>query len=254
MYKEHADSLQRVAVLAGGFRGWEASGLPVTSLATTVHEAMKADAFALKQGVEFVQHQTSVLDKEKPQREKAAQDVNEYENLQQDLQETTVCLPMLEPANLPVTDSVDVLSLGAMESVQPDAAHQLLKGGDCVLVDVRDEDRAAGLIQGSMHVPAVDVVPFPDKVPDLVRRLAEYACVLFTCQYSRHRAPQCAKWYRDHADPAQRVGVLSGGFRGWEAQGLPIVREAKTHAEAQAADSIAIQHGEQFVKQASDLA
>jgi len=118
----------------------------------------------------------------------------------------------------------------------------------CMLVDVRGEDRAAGLIDGAVYEPAIDTVPFTSKVPDLVNRWRGESLVIFTCQYSAHRAPQCANWYREKADPQQRVAVLTGGFRGWEAQGLPVKALATSAMEAQAADKFAREQGAQFVR------
>merc|ERR1712008_302490 len=71
--------------------------------------------------------------------------------------------------------------------------------------------------------------------------------VIFTCQYSAHRAPQCANWYREKTDHRQRVAVLSGGFRGWEATGLPVKSLADTHG-AKLADEVAVNLGTKFVE------
>lgn len=48
------------------------------------------------------------------------------------------------------------------------------------------------------------------------------------------------------ASPQQRVAILSGGFRGWEAQGLPV----KPHSDESCADAdeVAMQLGTQFVQ------
>merc|ERR1719362_2116580 len=83
------------------------------------------------------------------------------------------------------------------------------------------------------------------KVPKLVQKWADQSLVVFTCQYSAHRAPQCANWYRQKANPRQRVAILSGGFRGWEALGLPVQSLAAPDA-AHAADETAKLLGSQF--------
>eukprot|EP00435_Cladocopium_sp_Y103_P022699 s2476_g5.t1 len=44
----------------------------------------------------------------------------------------------------------------------------------------------------------------------------------FFCQYSAHRAPSVANFYRKSCPSKQRVMVVEGGFRGWEAHHLPI--------------------------------
>ena len=41
--------------------------------------------------------------------------------------------------------------------------------------------------------------------------------VAFFCQYSAHRAPTVANHYSETCSPTQRVVVMEGGFRGWEA-------------------------------------
>jgi len=132
-----------------------------------------------------------------------------------------------------------------VENIDPRTVHELLQNQACLLVDLRGEDRAAGLIEGAIHEPAIDAVPFPTKVPLLVKQWAEQSLVIFTCQYSAHRAPQCANWYRQRASPRQRVAILSGGFRGWEAVGLP-VKAVATPEQGQAADEAAKAIGAQF--------
>merc|ERR1712190_565333 len=125
----------------------------------------------------------------------------------------------------------------------------MLQNQTCLLVDLRGDDRKSGLIEGAVHEPAIDTVPFPSKVKDLTKRWTSCSLVVFTCQYSAHRAPQCANWYRAGTDAKQRVGVLVGGFRGWEAQGFPVSNGgATTAAEVQAADNLARQLGAQFAQ------
>jgi rhodanese-related sulfurtransferase len=132
-----------------------------------------------------------------------------------------------------------------VENIDPKTVHDLLHSMQCLLVDLRGEDRAAGLIEGAVHEPAIDNVPFPTKVPKLVQQWADQSLVIFTCQYSAHRAPQCANWYRQKASPRQRVAILSGGFRGWEAMGLP-VQSLASGERAHAADEAAKQLGTRF--------
>eukprot|EP00971_Amphidinium_carterae_P020489 403387-Amphidinium_carterae.1 len=75
------------------------------------------------------------------------------------------------------------------------------------------------IIEGSLHVPATEGrVPFAARIPELLESHTPWPCmcvcllvctvvqareqggdrelVVFTCQYSAHRAPQCANWYR----------------------------------------------------------
>jgi len=141
-----------------------------------------------------------------------------------------------------------VQTQAGVEHLEPEVVHNLLKSGSCVLVDVRGKDRACGLIEGAVHVQAIEqgVATFTQKVPELVQRFAGASLVVFTCQYSAHRGPQCANWYREKAAPHQRVAVLTGGFRGWESKGLPVA--AASPGAGQEADSFAVQTGMAFAQ------
>merc|ERR1712159_677162 len=82
----------------------------------------------------------------------------------------------------------------------------------------------------------------------MIEKWKDESLIVFTCQYSAHRAPQCANWYREKAPPKQRVAIMSMGFRGWEGLGLPI----KTPGESMslnAADVVAKKLGKKFVDQ-----
>lgn len=132
-----------------------------------------------------------------------------------------------------------------VERLEPEVVQQLLQNGACALIDVRGEDRAAGLIPGAIHIQAVDSTPFYDKIPGMLQRFKSHSLVVFTCQYSAHRAPQCANWYREQADSRQRVAILSGGFRAWEGNGFPVDSGG---GDSNAADVYALQQGVQFAK------
>lgn len=151
-----------------------------------------------------------------------------------------------------------VATSAGVEHIEPEQVQALLRAGACLLVDVRGGDRNTGWIEGAVHVPAIDTVPFLTKVPELAQRWADEQLVVFHCQYSAHRAPQCANWYRERASPSQRVGILSGGFRAWEGWGFPCQRPAPVGAaaagvggDAAAADAYAIRQGLQIARQAA---
>lgn len=151
-----------------------------------------------------------------------------------------------------------VATSAGVEHIEPEQVQALLRAGACLLVDVRGGDRNTGWIEGAVHVPAIDTVPFLTKAPELAQRWADEQLVVFHCQYSAHRAPQCANWYRERASPSQRVGILSGGFRAWEGWGLPCQRLAPVGAaaagvagDAAAADAYAIRQGLQIAQQAA---
>merc|ERR1712232_558620 len=104
----------------------------------------------------------------------------------------------------------------------------------------------------AFHCPANDTVtPFSQKVPYLVQQFSSIGTVVFTCQYSAHRAPTCANWYREKAHSHQRVAVMSGGFRAWEGIGLPVRHPAKSEADSKQADAHAIEQGLAFAQQAA---
>merc|ERR1719247_53435 len=129
----------------------------------------------------------------------------------------------------------------------------MMQSNACVLVDLRGEDRATGLIPGSIHCQAIDKeVPFMSKIPGLMQQFQNQSLVVFTCMYSAHRAPQCANWYREHPNPnpAQRVAILTGGFRGWQGCGLPVEQEGQG-ADKYAADAYALLQGVQFAHRPS---
>lgn len=143
--------------------------------------------------------------------------------------------PPLVPNTVPLDAGVDRLN--------PIEVHHLLQQpGACVLVDCRGEDQASGLIMPSINEPTVSKVPLHERLPGLVRRLAQERLVIFTCQYSAHRAPTTANYYRKACHPSQRVAILNGGFRGWESCKLP-VQAAGTEADGRAADDTAIRLG-----------
>jgi len=240
-YRQQAPPQQRVAILSGGFRGWEAVGLPVQSLADG-ESAQQADELAMRLGTQFVQG----LPGQQGQAGRAGMQVAAGgEVAQAAVAPQTGRQPYVPP---PCPNRVPTIA--GVEHIDPMTVCDLLKENRCILVDLRGEDRASGLIEGAVHVKAIDTVPFVNKVPNLVQQWADHKLVIFTCQYSAHRAPQCANWYRQQTSPLQHVGILSGGFRGWEACGLPVQSLASAET-AQAADEMAMQIGTQFVQSAS---
>eukprot|EP00930_Biecheleria_cincta_P057880 TRINITY_DN43750_c0_g1_i1.p1 TRINITY_DN43750_c0_g1~~TRINITY_DN43750_c0_g1_i1.p1 ORF type:complete len:962 (+),score=158.70 TRINITY_DN43750_c0_g1_i1:75-2960(+) len=285
-YKDKADPKQRVAILEGGFRGWEARGLPVGSLATE-QAAQAADDLAMQIGTDFVKrHRTAVQETPvaqqqgsyvpKPQvpaqqgsyvpqpqamvpgplvtvqgADGSLRQVHSYipAPVSQQTQAANSHSQSTRPYVPPDTPN-RVPTVAGVEHFDPRAVQQLVANSQCVLVDLRGEDRAAGLIDGAIHVPAIDSVPFTMKIPNLVQQWANQPLVIFTCQYSAHRAPQCANWYRAQTSRQQRVGILSGGFRGWESLGLPVQSLAQSTEAAEAADQTAMTLGTQFVQQA----
>ena len=112
-----------------------------------------------------------------------------------------------------------------------------------MVVDLRGEDRAAGTIAGALLIPALDFLK------DMEKWCAEFKgtpMVVFFCQYSAHRAPTVANHYKKICPPTQRVVVMEGGFRGWEAQKLPVQNQSPQLSQA-AYDNIALRMGSEML-------
>lgn len=255
-YRQRANPAQRVAILSGGFRGWEAMGLPVLSAAEG-DARCAADDTAMKLGTDFVRSLPTGASQQLP----ATHPVTSIHSVPLSRQDGprgpppvgTIAGPPPKAQGLAAQPLLSqtlipnaVPTIPGVDHFDPVMVHNLMRERKCVLIDLRGEDRASGLIEGALHVPAVDKVPFLTKVPDLVRQFADQRLVIFTCQYSAHRAPQCANWYRQRTGRQQQVGILSGGFRGWEAAGLP-VQGVPALGQALAADDTALQLGTQFM-------
>mmetsp|Transcript_4143 Transcript_4143/g.8867 ORF Transcript_4143/g.8867 Transcript_4143/m.8867 type:complete len:349 (-) Transcript_4143:105-1151(-) len=163
--------------------------------------------------------------------------------------QTTTTTETVESAPRPtacaglVGPNLEVPLQKGVEKLSAEEVHKLLEAGLCLLIDVRGDDRASGHIEGAVHEPTST---FFNRVPELVEKFSKEKLVIFHCQYSWHRGPQCANWYREQAPTSQRVGVLEGGFRGWERQRLPVVYEQAMDAIGQAnADNYALSMGMQ---------
>jgi len=139
-----------------------------------------------------------------------------------------------------------------VEQLQPEDVYRHMREGSCVLVDVRDKDRASGLIEGAVHVPVVDpVTPFAAKIPWMREQFADKDLVVFTCQYCAHRGPFCANYYRERTNNTrQRVAIMVGGFRAWEGKGLPVQLPGGCNvARSQSANEYAVMQGQIFTQQ-----
>jgi len=328
-YRQKASPQQRVAILSGGFRGWEAQGLPVKPHSD--ESCADADEVAMQLGTQFVQvvhahpgfttlqayavpvanghgarqaprtviahsQQASAAITAAPAGAGVSRSATPQSSLQpvppagasshagrspaQPSQPSTpvkvghhapqhhrASLQQQPPrqiqlqhyqlqqppkrVHMPPPCPNRVPTIPGVDHLDPPAVHDLMRRGKCVVVDLRGEDRAAGLIEGAVHVPAIDKVPFLTRVPELVNRWSSEELVIFTCQYSAHRAPQCANWYREQASHSQQVAILSGGFRQWEAMGLPVKQVTCSVADAQAADEKALQLGSQLLQSVS---
>eukprot|EP00928_Gymnodinium_smaydae_P021168 TRINITY_DN18239_c0_g7_i1.p1 TRINITY_DN18239_c0_g7~~TRINITY_DN18239_c0_g7_i1.p1 ORF type:complete len:956 (+),score=155.58 TRINITY_DN18239_c0_g7_i1:89-2956(+) len=251
-YRQQAPATQRVAIMSGGYRHWEGIGLPVQPLSSATEQlpAQQADELAMRLGTQFVQTLAPVRQ----------QPVASHAGGAAQPTPTQHAVPIGTSGSLAAGALAPTRGVYAqphcpnriapginVETLDPVTVHNLLRESKCLLVDLRSEDRASGLIAGAVHEPAIDTVPFTAKVPNLVQKWGKHGLVVFTCQYSAHRAPQCANWYRQRTSARQRVAILQGGFRQWEAVGLPVQSPASGEA-AQSADDMAMQLGTQFVR------
>jgi hypothetical protein len=76
-----------------------------------------------------------------------------------------------------------------VERIDPEVVRELLRNRECVLIDVRGDDRSSGTIEGATHVPAIGPVPFTARIPEHVQLWQSQQLVIFHCQYSAHRNP-----------------------------------------------------------------
>lgn len=84
------------------------------------------------------------------------------------------------------------------------------------VVDLRSSDYAGGHIRGSMNLFPID---FTENIDSVVARLQHKRTVVFHCQHSLHRGPQCAYAYQKRIAELgrmQQVLVLRGGWNRWK--------------------------------------
>lgn len=151
-----------------------------------------------------------------------------------------------EDVTSPMPDIPDGVPLASgVETLTPELVQDLLNKGQCILVDVRGADRAAGVIKGALHVPAISMnSPFAARLPQLLEDWKDKRLIIFFCQFCKHRAPYCANLFRKQAESTlQRVAIMEGGFRGWQAKGLPVQPGGGTVSEIATADAWALHQG-----------
>lgn len=151
--------------------------------------------------------------------------------------------PMLPLSSaLEIPNGVDLAE--GVELLSPELVQGLVKDGTCVLIDVRSQDRVAGLIEGSVHVPCLQ---FAVKMPELIKRYEKTRLVVLFCQFCKHRAPFCANLFRKETSNAgntmQRVAVMEGGFREWQQLGLPVRNEGNRSVQISADKYALLQAG-----------
>lgn len=119
------------------------------------------------------------------------------------------------------------------------------------IVDLRDEDFFGGHIPGCDHISSRS---FVSNVNAAVRRLEGVPLVIFHCLISMHRAPMCAKIYKEsimQLGRHQDVAILEGGFSQWRDlfSGQPslIEDECIDSAGAQSQYALGFGLGQKFV-------
>merc|ERR1712217_117069 len=113
----------------------------------------------------------------------------------------------------------------ACPEILPSKVYDCLKSKESILVDLRSEnDRLLGVIENSIHIPAVDQlgVPIEARVARLVALCQEQLFVVFAAVDSSSSSHECAQLYRQHCCASQTVVVLSGGIAAWKSAGLPV--------------------------------
>jgi Cdc25 family phosphatase len=118
-------------------------------------------------------------------------------------------------------------------------------------VDLRDQDFYGGHIPGCVHITAQQ---FRDNIDGAMAKLQHAGLVIFHCLISMHRAPMCAKLYKERLmqlGRQQEVAVLEGGFTAWRDvfSGNPRLIEGETldSAGAQQQYALGFGLGQQFV-------
>ena len=116
--------------------------------------------------------------------------------------------------------------MSQVRSISVEQAQRELKGGACVLVDVREEDelRKEGFIAGAIHVPrgVIHLAADPGSAHH-VEELDPEAAVLVYCAAGVRSALAGAVLV---SMGFKNVANVEGGIRAWRAAGLPVERIA----------------------------
>eukprot|EP00435_Cladocopium_sp_Y103_P028419 s1294_g7.t1 len=151
--------------------------------------------------------------------------------------------PLIE-GRVPTQEGVETIKPSDFKSMWEQNLFELFENQEgIVVVDLRGEDRAAGTIAGALPIPALE---FLKDLPKWCANFKGKPIVGFFCQYSAHRAPTVANLYRKDSHPTQRVVVMEGGFRGWEAQKLPVEKQSPQLSQA-GYDNIALELGSEML-------
>ena len=81
----------------------------------------------------------------------------------------------------------------------------------------------------------------------LISRVVPKAPSRATVSAGENQSNEVANFYRKSCPTKQRVMILEGGFRGWEAHDLPI-QQIETKLSQKAADQLALKIGKEVSK------
>ena len=117
-----------------------------------------------------------------------------------------------------------------IQFVEPSEVDALVKRGDWVVVDVRDEDRSVGWVPGSVHLPSESLTAAA--MESFIACYAQPPRVMpngfvFHCMYSKQRGPRAAQLCLaalasmqqrkaiPHTMQPPSVYVMKGGFQNY---------------------------------------
>jgi rhodanese-related sulfurtransferase len=116
------------------------------------------------------------------------------------------------------------VAAGGVESIAPAAAAEQVKAGQAVLVDVRERGELdAGMAEGAHWYPTSSIRSDPDAYLKFIASLPQDRTVVFYCA-SGVRSGKAA----EIASKGGRKTANLGGFKDWQAAGLPVAIPAKT--------------------------
>jgi rhodanese-related sulfurtransferase len=115
----------------------------------------------------------------------------------------------------------------AVERITPAEAAAQAKAGRAVIVDVRERNEiASGMAEGARWYPTSSIQSDPDAFAKFVSGLPADQTVVFYCAVGVRagRAAEIAS-----KEPGRKAANL-GGFKDWQAAGLPVAMPAKSLA------------------------
>mmetsp|Transcript_66132 Transcript_66132/g.123395 ORF Transcript_66132/g.123395 Transcript_66132/m.123395 type:complete len:232 (-) Transcript_66132:106-801(-) len=144
-----------------------------------------------------------------------------------------------DPNLRPSVPPEELAALGVSYMPPEELASMLLHSSDLsrqvAIIDLRSYDYAGGHVRGSIQVPHGHIWN-QSQLDQVIARLSGAQKVVFHCMISMHRAPQCAKIYKQRLMQMgrhQEVAILRGGYNLWRSlySGNPALIEDETTNE-----------------------